>query len=355
MLSAIPQIAQIPGLQAALDAKAATSALAAYALLSGGNSWTGDQSFTGGLACTKWLQVTGGTKTTSQPSGDFAETWNAGSVTFTALQVSVTDTASQTASLLANFKVGGVSKFSVTKAGLLTAGAGVFTGVLTAPYLNLSGAIYANNGSLSASDPIADLGQTWNNSGVNFTALKLNVTNTASGSDSRLLDLQVGGASKFYVDKVGTLVGPGTTGGMVFSSPATESPSNFDFAFSKGGDPRVRIALYPGNLLVNTSWRIGWGNVSAGTLDTAFARNAAGKIEVNNGSSGTYRDLRIRELFDSNDARLLTTRLAAVADVASADATDLAEVITLANEIKAQLNTWLARARATGGHGLIAD
>lgn len=42
---------------------------------------------------------------------------------------------------------------------------------------------------------------------------------------------------------------------------------------------------------------------------------------------------------------------AAVADVASADATDLASVITLANETKAQLNTLLARQRA---HGLIA-
>jgi hypothetical protein len=45
---------------------------------------------------------------------------------------------------------------------------------------------------------------------------------------------------------------------------------------------------------------------------------------------------------------------AAVADVASADATDLATVLTLANETKAQLNALLARVRASGGHGLIA-
>lgn len=42
---------------------------------------------------------------------------------------------------------------------------------------------------------------------------------------------------------------------------------------------------------------------------------------------------------------------AAVVNVASADATDLATVITLANETKAQLNALLARVRA---HGLIA-
>lgn len=45
---------------------------------------------------------------------------------------------------------------------------------------------------------------------------------------------------------------------------------------------------------------------------------------------------------------------AAVANVATADATDLATVLTLANETKAQLNALLARLRASGGHGLIA-
>ena len=52
--------------------------------------------------------------------------------------------------------------------------------------------------------------------------------------------------------------------------------------------------------------------------------------------------------------KVLGAQGAAVANVASADATDLATVLTLANETKAQLNAWLARARASGGHGLIA-
>ena len=51
---------------------------------------------------------------------------------------------------------------------------------------------------------------------------------------------------------------------------------------------------------------------------------------------------------------VVKARGAAVADVASADATDLATAITLANETKAQLNAWLARARAATGHGLIS-
>ena len=67
-----------------------------------------------------------------------------------------------------------------------------------------------------------DIAQTWNNSGVNFTTFKVNVTNTASGSTSKLLDLQVGGASKFSVDKSGnmvtSLIGRTTANGSAASS-----------------------------------------------------------------------------------------------------------------------------------------
>jgi hypothetical protein len=49
---------------------------------------------------------------------------------------------------------------------------------------------------------------------------------------------------------------------------------------------------------------------------------------------------------------VVKARGAAVADVASPDATDLATAITLVNEIKAQLNTAFARLRSTTGHGL---
>jgi hypothetical protein len=45
---------------------------------------------------------------------------------------------------------------------------------------------------------------TWNASGTTFTAIKMNVTDTASAAASMLMDLQVGGASKFNVTKVGT-------------------------------------------------------------------------------------------------------------------------------------------------------
>lgn len=51
---------------------------------------------------------------------------------------------------------------------------------------------------------LIDLAGTWNTSGTP-TALKLNITNTASNASSKLIDLQVGGTSQFNVDRTGIL------------------------------------------------------------------------------------------------------------------------------------------------------
>lgn len=60
------------------------------------------------------------------------------------------------------------------------------------------------NQSLTGSSAVSavDLGITWNTFGAP-TAFKANVTNTASGAAALLLDLQVGGASRFKVGKLG--------------------------------------------------------------------------------------------------------------------------------------------------------
>ncbi len=59
---------------------------------------------------------------------------------------------------------------------------------------------------ITASTPFPDISQTWNNAAVAFTAIRSNITDTASLSSSLLMDLQVGGVSKFAVRKDGTLI-----------------------------------------------------------------------------------------------------------------------------------------------------
>lgn len=68
-------------------------------------------------------------------------------------------------------------------------------GVLTSTGYSLTG---------SNATSMIDLAGTWNTSGTP-TAIKLNITNTASNASSLLMDLQVGSASKFAVSYTGTI------------------------------------------------------------------------------------------------------------------------------------------------------
>ena len=64
----------------------------------------------------------------------------------------------------------------------------------------------ATNGTITASAPVLDLSQTWNNAATTFTAFRLNVTNTASNSASRIFDIQRGGTSLWGVNAGGDFV-----------------------------------------------------------------------------------------------------------------------------------------------------
>lgn len=68
------------------------------------------------------------------------------------------------------------------------------------------GRLHVASGTLTADTaPVFTGTQTWNNGTIAFTAFKVNVTDTASASGSLLMDLQVGGTSKFAVRKDGRL------------------------------------------------------------------------------------------------------------------------------------------------------
>jgi hypothetical protein len=65
------------------------------------------------------------------------------------------------------------------------------------------GSLSIGGKTVTADAPVLDLTQTWNNAGVTFSGIKLNVTDTASNAVSPLLNLQTGGSTVFRVDKVG--------------------------------------------------------------------------------------------------------------------------------------------------------
>lgn len=141
-------------------------------------------------------------------------------------------------------------------------------------------------GTITASNPVLDATQTWNNAGVAFTAAKVNVTDTASAVASRLLDLQVGNNSLFTVQKDGQLITGryATVGfyGMRFD------PSSGILTLSRSADGGVTITV-----------NAGANSLSVGTLvigsDTFLTRDAANILAQRNGANaqesrlyGTY-------------------------------------------------------------------
>ena len=89
---------------------------------------------------------------------------------------------------------------------------------------------------------IYDLTDTWNAGGTTFTAVKMNVTDTASAAGSALFDLQVGGVSQFKVSKAGAASAPELilTGAIGVAAPAgIHRSTDADRLIIAGGDTTV--------------------------------------------------------------------------------------------------------------------
>ncbi len=88
----------------------------------------------GGKEFTGPVTITSGTQTVSTPALNMTQTWNNVATTFTGYKLNVTNTASNSASLLMDLQVDGVTKFKVDKAGgiraldYIDAATGVFNG-----------------------------------------------------------------------------------------------------------------------------------------------------------------------------------------------------------------------------------
>lgn len=79
--------------------------------------------------------------------------------------------------------------------------------------------VVVGTGTITANRPCLDLSQTWNNAAIDFTAIKLNVVNSNSGSFSLLVDLQVGGISQFAVTPAGDV-----SSNIFYAAQAIDTP-----------------------------------------------------------------------------------------------------------------------------------
>jgi hypothetical protein len=126
----------------------------------------------------------------------------------------------------------------------------------TTPAAGTFTTLTANNGTLTASAPVLDLGQTWNNAAVAFTGLRFNVTNTSSSAVSFYQEWQEGGVTQAAI----------RTGGFLYlRSGRIASPVGAGWAESAA-------LLYNAQSRINsTSLLIGSGGTGAGSAGVTLS------------------------------------------------------------------------------------
>lgn len=135
-------------------------------------------------------------------------------------------------------------------------------------------------GSVTANAPLFDATQTWNNAGITFQGVRVNITDTASNAASLLADLQVAGASKFKVDKTGLVTALSATltgvlalaGATVSGAPTWSSTQAMNISGSSAsttGNAATATALQTGRTINGVNFD-GSANITvaaaAGTL-----------------------------------------------------------------------------------------
>ena len=151
---------------------------------------------------------------------------------------------------------------------------------------------------------LVDLSATWNTTGTP-SALKLNVTDTASNAASKLMDLQVGGVTQFQINKVGVL-GRGLAAGISFNA---NGAGRLALVSNNGGGG---IYFDANDAHVSNVGFIGWdyaGNPGSGACDVKLYRDAAGILAQRNGV--TAQAFRV---YNSTDATPATNYDRAVFD-----------------------------------------
>lgn len=158
-----------------------------------------------------------------------------------------------------------------------------------------------SSGAVTTSSPVLDLAQTWNAGAVTFTGVKINVTDTASAAGSLLMDLQVGGSSKFNVAKDGTVK---ASVGYLIGTGAADAK-----LISNGGFPYFLTSI--GNVTQHMAaggWRaagdgtFGFSSNATSVLaaaDVSLFRDAAGTLAQRVGTAAqTFR------IYNTTDAGL---------------------------------------------------
>jgi len=150
----------------------------------------------------------------------------------------------------------------------------------------------------TTSQPLISATQTWNASGTTFKAFLLNITNTASATASKLLDLQIGGNTQCYVDRQSSF-------GVNFPSNQTGRRC---YVFEGNGGASWGISRYTDNFAATAQANvISINNAFAtDTVDVISCLSIGGNVALSQGGSAVLQLGR-----DTNGAAVSQTLQAA--------------------------------------------
>jgi hypothetical protein len=133
------------------------------------------------------------------------------------------------------------------------------------------------NQSLTGSDASAaiDLGITWNTTGAP-AAIKANITNTASGAAAKLIDLQIGGTSRFNVDKVGNV--NAVSAANVVLTLGSAAAGSQAVAFQDNAVTQSLITAFNTNVFWDCDGAWNWRTLNAVT--TRMALSSSGNLTL---------------------------------------------------------------------------
>jgi hypothetical protein len=132
----------------------------------------------------------------------------------------------------------------------------------------MTGPLAIASGSVSVSTPLLNLSQTWT-AAVTFTGIRLDITDITSSSNSMLMDLQVGGASRASVTKAGHLT----------SISMQSRYISFDGWWTASQTAQGGISFGSGHSI---AWGSGTTNVQVGAVsgDLFLLRDAADTLAI---------------------------------------------------------------------------
>lgn len=297
--------------------------------------------------------TTAGTAVADVQAASFTQTWNNAAITFTSLKLNVTDTASNTSSLLQDWQVGSASKANITKGGQFN-------------IKNLG--IYSIDNTALGIDFGLDLSNSLTVMGTGGRGITLGVGVTGARTRSTYgyfwsADTDTRTAADTGLSRVGAgIVGIGTgaagsTAGTLYvgdgasSTPSIAFGSQTNLGFYKAGANLLAVSTSSGNylrfsvsgsggLISRSDSPITWASdTSFTTNDTFLTRYAAAKIMISGDGTGTATGqtgwilgnggTTFSTISQSNDSSNYVIRAGGGALVLQADTSNLASYMSL--------------------------